>query len=387
MNAGRVYLDNAATSWPKPEAVYRAVDEYQRSLGAPAGRSTYSQAVQVEQLVLQTRHSLARWIGTADARRVVFTFNGTDALNLAIHGLLRPGDHVVTTVVEHNSVLRPLRALEDAGTISVTRVGCNVQGIVNPRHMAEALHKNTRLVALCHASNVTGALQPAAEIGALARRHGAFFLLDAAQSLGHVAIDAKELAVDLLAAPGHKGLLGPLGTGFLYLREGVEDHLASFRQGGTGSQSEQDRQPATLPDKYESGNHNVPGLAGLGAALEFLQRRGLAALREHQQELTLQLLRGLEKIPGVRVFGPRDPKLQVGVVSCRIADLDPQEAAAALDSAFQIQVRSGLHCAPLMHQALGTLDSGGTVRFSFGPMNTHQQVEAALAAVRELANS
>ena len=383
----RIYLDNAATSWPKPEEVYAAVDRFQRELGAPAGRSAYAEASEAAQAVDAARQAVARLIGAADFRRIIFTQNGTDSLNLALHGLLRPGDHVVSSVVEHNSILRPLRALEDAGTIEVTRVGCDAQGVIDPTAVQAALRPNTRLLALAHASNVTGALQPALEFAEIAHRHGALFLLDAAQSLGHLPLDVRKIPVDLLAAPGHKGLLGPLGTGVLYVAPGVEEHLHSARQGGTGSRSEDDRQPGELPDKYEAGNLNVPGILGLGAGVRWLEGRGLDEIRRHDLRLAARLLAGISGISGVEVYGPPAGEGRLGVVSCSLRDYDPQEAAAMLDAACRVQARAGLHCAPLMHRALGTLERGGTLRFSIGPFNTTDDIETAVEAVRELSTA
>ncbi|MBI1903860.1 MAG: aminotransferase class V-fold PLP-dependent enzyme [Planctomycetia bacterium] len=383
----RVYLDNAATSWPKPEAVYRAVDDCQRRLGAPAGRSNYVQAAEVGRLIDSARSGVARLIGAEHARHVIFTCNGTDSLNLAISGLLRPGDHVVTTLAEHNSVLRPLRHWQESAGIEVDRVPVGADGIVDPHEIQARLRDGTRLVVLTHASNVTGALQPADEIARIARRHGAFFLLDAAQTLGHVEIDVASLPVDLLAAPGHKGLLGPLGSGVLYIRPGLESQLKSVRQGGTGSKSEDDHQPDFLPDKYESGNLNAAGIIGLSAGVAYLHERRVAAVREHDLSLTSRLLDGLSAIAGVALYGPRDPQKRVGVVSFNVSPLDPQEVAAMLDAAYRVQVRAGLHCAPLMHQSLGTLSTGGTVRMSLGPFNDEQHVDAAIRAVSEVAAS
>ncbi|MBI2824895.1 MAG: aminotransferase class V-fold PLP-dependent enzyme [Planctomycetia bacterium] len=382
----RIYLDNAATSWPKPEAVYQAVDTYQREIGAAAGRGAYAEGIAARDAVDATRHAVAKWIGAGDPRRIIFTLNGTDSLNIAIHGVLASGGgHVVTSVAEHNSVLRPLAALQDAGRIQVTRVGCDAAGIVDPEVVQKAMRPHTRLVALVHASNVTGAVQPAAAVGRIARAHGALFLLDAAQSLGEMAIDVDELSVDLLAAPGHKGLLGPLGTGILYIRPATEDRVASLRQGGTGSFSDRDRQPDDLPDKYESGNLNVPGIVGLGAGVRWLAEQGIASLHARAIELTRLLLDGLSTVKGVRVHGPASAESRVGVVSVTLEGYDPQELAATLDTAFRVQVRAGLHCAPLMHRALATRALGGTVRFSLGPMNAEEDVEAAVAALAEIA--
>ena len=382
----RIYLDNAATSWPKPEEVYAAVDRYQRELGAPAGRGVYSEALEVERRLAALRAALARLIGAADARQVVFTPNCTGALNLAIHGWLRPGDRVVTTVVEHNSVLRPLGQLQDDGAIEVERVGCDASGVVDPDEIARACGKSrTHLVVISQASNVTGAIQPVAEIARLAHRHDAAVLVDAAQTAGHLAVDVEVLGADLLATAGHKGLLGPLGTGFLYIKPGLERDIRSLQQGGTGTASFQDRQPETLPDKYESGNLNVPGFIGLLAGVESVVGRGVDAIAAHARELRSRLRAGLSDVPGVRLFGPASAAESVGVLSIALVDFDPQEAAALLDAAHRIQARAGLHCAPLMHRAMGTLESGGTLRFSIGALNTAEEIDAAIGAVRELA--
>ncbi|MGE0757092.1 MAG: aminotransferase class V-fold PLP-dependent enzyme [Pirellulaceae bacterium] len=383
----RVYLDNAATSWPKPEAVYAAVDRYQREWGTPAGRSAYAEAAEVERRLGEVRRLAAGTIGAEDPRRIVFTCNGTDSLNQAIHGWLRAGDHVVTTCVEHNSVLRPLRTLERSRQISVTRVPCGADGVIDPNAIRQAVTPRTRLIALNHVSNVTGAIQPAAEVGTIAREHEIPYLLDAAQSLGHLPIDVRQWHVSLLAAPGHKGLLGPLGTGVLYVAPGMESHLLPCRQGGTGTQSELDEQPETLPDRYESGNHNVPGLIGLGAGLAYIQQRGLDDLRRHQSELVQRLIEGLREVRGIQLWGPGDAARQCGVVSLTIDGYDPQEVASMLDVSYRIQVRSGLHCAPLMHTALGTRVRGGTVRFSVGPFNTQDEVALAVTACAEIADS
>jgi cysteine desulfurase family protein len=381
----RIYLDNAATSWPKPEAVYRAVEHYQRNVGASAGRSVYAEAVEASQGVDAARQAVARVLGVRDARHIIFTANGTEALNLAIRGVLRQGEHVVTSDVEHNSVLRPLRELQDAGVIEVTRVPCDAEGVVAAEAIIDAVRPNTSLIVLSHASNVTGAIQPVEAVGAAASQRGILLLVDAAQALGHLPIDVPSLHCDLLAAPGHKGLLGPLGTGVLYIRPGVEERLRSLRQGGTGSQSDDDHQPSLLPDKYESGNHNVPGILGLGAGVRYLQERGFEEIRRHELELTAQLLEGLSQVPGVTLFGPGDPAQRVGVVSFTLEGIDPQEAASLLDAVHHVQARSGIHCAPRMHQSLGTASTGGTIRFSTGLFTTASEIAAAIEAVAQIA--
>jgi cysteine desulfurase family protein len=383
----RIYLDNAATSWPKPASVYDAIDQYLRLNGAPAGRGAYREAVEVERAVNDTRQRVSHLLGESDPKRIIFTSSGTDSLNLAIHGLLRPGDHVVTTVCEHNSVLRPLRELERLAGIAVTRVECGLNGIIDPAAFQSAINRHTKLFVLTHASNVTGAIQPAEEVGAIARSHGIRLLVDAAQSIGHIPVLAKQLNADLIAAPAHKGLFGPLGTGILYIAAGTEEHLRATRQGGTGTISESDQQPETLPDKYESGNHNVPGIIGLGAALTYLGERGLDDIRRHEQQLTSRLLDGFQATANVTIHGPRQAERQVGVVSITIDGYDPQEVATMLDAAYSIQVRSGFHCAPLMHSNQGTRRQGGTVRFSIGAFTTIEQIDQAIRAVGEIAAS
>jgi cysteine desulfurase family protein len=379
----RIYLDNAATSWPKPEAVYRAVDDYQRRLGAPAGRSSYDEAAQAERIVVSCRKKIAQLIGASDPSRIIFTLNGTDSLNLALHGLLRPRDHVVTTVCEHNSVLRPLRFLAERD-VTTTYVPCDSDGYVDPDAIRRAITAETRLIAMIHASNVTGALQPAAEVGRIAAEHGVFFLLDAAQSLGQVPIDVSQLGCHLLAAPGHKGLLGPLGTGVLWVAPDVEEHLLPLRQGGTGTRSDEDVQPTSLPDRYESGNLNLPGIAGLEAGVSHVLETGPQRIQAHSRTLVERLLAGLNDSARLRLYGPKSGDSRVGVVSLNVADYDPQELAALLDAQWSIQARAGLHCAPRMHAALGTLPRG-TLRFSLGHFTTSEQIDAAIAAIADIA--
>ncbi len=383
----RIYLDNAATSFPKPESVYAAIDEYNRRLGAPLGRGAYRESMSAAGIVGRCRKRAAELFTAEAPEQIVFTFNATDSLNLALAGLLQPGDHVVTSAAEHNSLLRPLRALEDRCGIAISRVPVNVAGRIEPADIRKQLRPETRLVAVMHASNVTGTLQPIDDIGAVARQAGALLLVDAAQTAGQVAINLARSPIDLLACAGHKGLLGPLGTGLLYIRPGVEDRVPPLRRGGTGTHGDDDRQPETLPEKYEAGNLNAPGLAGLEAGLAWLQSRGVDAVRNHELELLCALLEGLAGIPRVQCYGSRLATERVGVASFTIDGYDPQVAAAILDESFGIQARAGLHCAPGMHRALGTLAIGGTVRLSVGPFNTAAHIAAAVSAVREIAAS
>ncbi len=383
----RIYLDNAATSWPKPAAVYQATDHYQRELGAPAGRSNYQQADQVQRTIDRARHQLARLLGASASERVVFTSGGTGSLNQAIHGCLRPGDHVVTTVAEHNSILRPLRYLESQGRITVTRVGCGSSGEIDPLEVRQAITAQTRLVAMLHVSNVTGAVQPIEEVGQIAREAEAFYLIDVAQSLGHIPIQVEACQADLVAGSGHKGLMGPLGLGVLYVGERAQSELAPLVQGGTGTESELDEQPERMPEKYESGNLNVVGIVGLAAALDHLEETGLSVVEQHLRDRTTELIEGFSGVRGLQLYGPADSARQVGVVSINVGSYDPQEVASILDQAYSIQTRAGLHCAPLMHRALQSVAQGGTLRFSPGWFTTAEDIQVAVQAVAEIAES
>lgn len=379
-----LYLDNAATSFPKPPEVSAAIADLLASRAGNPGRSGHALAVAAQAVVADTRRLLASLFGVRDPSRIVFALNATDALNTALWGLLRPGDRVVTTSLEHNAVIRPLSALAERG-VTVVRVPCAPDGTLDPEDLARALEAApTRLVAMIHASNVCGTILPVREAARLAHRHGALLLLDAAQTAGVLPIDVGELGIDLLAFPGHKGLLGPTGTGGLYVAPEVR--LTPLRQGGTGTRSEEERQPDALPEALEAGTVNTVGIAGLGAGLRFLQARGLAQIRAHEAALAAQLLAGLADIPGVRVHGPADPRRQVAVVSITVQGWEPIDLGAALDSAFSVAARPGLHCAPVAHRTLGTFPRG-TVRLSPGPFTTEDEIDRALAALRELAGA
>jgi cysteine desulfurase/selenocysteine lyase len=383
----RRYFDNAATSWPKPPAVYDAVDRYQRESGVSLGRAATRRGAELQVVVDRCRRNLAEMLNADSPRSIVFAFNGTDALNLAIHGWVAPGDHVVTSVAEHNSVLRPLRTLQDRMAVAVDYAAVDREGIIDPESIRRLIRPRTRLIAITHASNVTGATQPIAEIGAIAREAEVALLVDAAQTAGHLPIDVRAMNIDFLACSGHKGLLGPLGTGVLCIRDGRERELRPLRQGGTGSLSESEHAPDQLPDRYEVGNHNSPGLVGLDASVAWLRERGLDQIRAHEIELTSRLVRGLSQVPGVTMFGPADASRRVGTVSFRLDGMDAQTCSALLDNEFGIESRAGLHCAPRMHKSLGTLAEGGLVRLSVGPFQSTEDVDAAIAAVAQLAGA
>jgi cysteine desulfurase family protein len=379
----RIYLDNAATSWPKPPAVYDAVDRYHRENGAAVGRSATRAGAAVQKSVDHARRQLSR-LFNASSGSIVFGFNGTDVLNIVLHGWLRSGDHVVTSVAEHNSVLRPLKFLETRLGLKIDYLPVDASGVIDVDATRARLRDNTRLIALTHASNVTGALQPVESIGQIARERGVPFLLDAAQTAGHLPIDVEKLNVDFLACSGHKGLLGPLGTGVLYIKPGREAELAPLRQGGTGTASEDESIAQSGPDRYEAGNHNAPGLVGLAAAVDWILEQGVDRLRLHEIELTERLLNGLSSSPGVSIAGPTTAESRVGTVSVRLSSLDPQTAASLLETEFGIESRAGLHCAPRMHAALGSRQEGGTVRLSTGPFTTNEEIDAVVQAIRAL---
>ena len=379
-----IYLDNAATSWPKPPGVAASIVDLLDHQGGNPGRSGHALAIAADAVVATARLRLAALFGAPDPARIVFTLNATDALNTALWGLLRPGDRVVTTAIEHNAVIRPLHALAGRG-VTVTRVACAPDGRLDLDDLEAALRSGSaRLVAMCHASNVVGTILPARDAAALAHAHGALFLLDAAQTAGVLPIDVREMEIDLLAVPGHKALLGPTGSGALYVAPGIR--LAPLRQGGTGTRSEEERQPEELPAALEAGTLNTVGIAGLGAALDYVRDRGRDAIRAHEVARTARLIGGLREIAGLRVHGTGDAERQVATVSVSLEGWEPVDLAGALDSSFGIAVRSGLHCAPLAHRTIGTFPSG-TVRFSPGPFTTDDDVDRAVRAVGTLARS
>ena len=381
----RLYLDNAATSFPKPPQVFEALRAYAEEIGASAGRGAYTEAVETGRIVSECRRRLARLIGAEKPEEIVFTFNCSGALNQAIKGLLKPGDHVIATTMEHNSALRPLNALSQQGTIEASYVQADpATGIVAAADVIANITRKTRLVCLVHASNVTGTVQPIEEVGRELRRRNVLFLVDAAQTAGHRLVDVKSGTIDFLALPGHKGLMGPLGTGALYIREGLERHLAPLIQGGTGSVSELPEQPDFMPDKFESGSHNAIGLAGLNAALEWIEQKGIDALAEHDQALCDQFIAKAGEIPDLTIYGPKDAEKRMAVFSIRLNGMDPQELSTLMEGEFGILTRSGIHCAPLAHQTIGTHADGGTTRLSFGAFNTPQDVDRCITCLSEL---
>ena len=375
-----IYLDNAATSYPKPEEVYDSMMNHMKYAGANPGRSGHKMALEAGRAILKTRELIANLFNINSPMQIIFTSNATDSLNLAIKGVLKEGDHVITSSMEHNSVLRPITALEKKG-VENTIVQCNSDGGVYPEDIKNAIKSNTKLIALTHASNVIGTLMPIEEVGKIAREAGILFLVDAAQTAGVYDIDVEKMNIDLLALPGHKGLMGPQGTGILYIGENID--VMHFKEGGTGSKSEELIQPEMLPDRYESGTANAPGIAGLGAGIEFILKEGLDKIRNHEKELTRYFIEELNKIEKIKIYGPKDSEKQASVVSINIGDEDSSEIAFILDKEFNIAVRSGLHCAPLAHKTVGSFEQG-TVRFSIGYFNTKEDIDRALEALKDI---
>lgn len=375
-----IYFDNAATTWPKPPVVKEAVGTALDIYGANPGRGSYDMALKVSRLVFETRAELASLFKISDPGRVIFTANATEALNLALKGFLHTGDHAVFTSMEHNSVYRPLKALEKQG-VSISMVEALSDGTVTPEMVRGKMRPGTALLVVNHISNVTGTIQPIESFGQIAKEYGARFLVDAAQSAGFLDIDVEKQGIDFLAFPGHKGLYGPAGTGGLYVGENI--NMDPLKEGGTGSKSHSWEQPEMLPDRYESGTLNTLGIAGLKAGLAFLKSRGLAAIREHEWLLTQRFLRGLADMKGVQLYGPPPEVFRAPVVSFNIGRSDPGEIAFMLDKMFDIAARAGFHCAPLAHRTIGTQELG-TLRVSFGIFNKTEEIDTCLLALQEI---
>ncbi len=376
-----IYLDNAATSFPKPKRVYERMNQFLREEAANPGRSGHRLSVAAEGQIVQARSLLAKFFGAKNPERIIFTLNCTDSLNIAIKGALRDGDHAITTVLEHNSVLRPLNALEAYGKITVTKIHPSKDGFIDPQDIKKAFQKNTKLIAMTHASNVIGVVQPICEIGRLVREAGALFLVDAAQTAGVISIDVQRDFIDLLAFPGHKSLYGPPGTGGLYVGERAK--LIPWREGGTGFDSQSRTQPETLPFLLEGGTPNSVGIVGLKEGVDFILGEGLEKIQTHERSLVKKLRQELKEVPGLKLHGTDDVTQSVAPVSFVVDGIEPQEFSIVLDQSFQIAVRAGLHCAPLMHEMLGTAPQG-SIRFSPGYFNTLDEIDQAIRAVREI---
>jgi cysteine desulfurase/selenocysteine lyase len=379
-----IYFDNAATSWPKPPGVIEAMVHFMKEVGANPGRSGHRLSVEAGRIVYEAREAVAELFNIEDPLRIAFGYNATEGLNLALRGYLRPRDHVITSSMEHNSVMRPLRALEREG-VELTVVACSPQGFLDPADVEAAIRPNTVMVALNHGSNVVGSLLPVAEAGHICRQRDLLLLVDTAQTAGAYPIDVEADHIDLLGFTGHKALCGPMGTGGLYIGRRVDlGRFEPLKRGGTGSRSELEEQPDFLPDMCESGTANTVGLAGLGAGVRFVLEQGVENIRRHEEELTAQLIGGLKAIPSVTLYGGHDAVRQTATVSFNVAGLEPSEVGLQLDEEYGILCRVGLHCAPSAHKTIGTFPTG-TVRFGLSYFNTEEEVDVAVQAVREIA--
>ena len=378
-----IYLDNAATTFPKPEAVYNAMMDCMKNYCANPGRAGHKLAMKAAREIYDTRENIAKLFNIDNPMNIVFTNNATDSLNLAIKGVVNKGDHIITTSMEHNSVIRPIKALEKVG-VENTIVQCDDQGFLNIDDLEKAIKPNTKLIVTTHASNVCGTLIDIKSISEIANKHNILYLIDASQTVGVYDIDLKDIKADMLAAPGHKGLLGPQGTGILYIREGL--NIGILKEGGTGSRSEDLFQPDLLPDKYESGTHNTPGIVGLNEGVKFIFKEGIDKIKEHEEELCKYMLERLEEVPNIKIYGPKDANKRASVISINIGNMDSGEITFLLDSEYDIATRSGIHCAPLAHKTLGTLEQGA-VRFSIGYFNTKEEIDKAINALKEIAKN
>ena len=382
-----IYLDNASTTFPKPEPVARAVYKYMTHAGSNINRGGYESAYSVAESVFETRQLLAELFHGGDCKNVVFTKNVTESLNVILKGYLKPGDHILVSSMEHNAMMRPIRQLEAVG-VAFDRIPCDDSGALKPEALERLLRPNTKAVAMLHASNVCGTVMPIGAVGEFCRAHGLKFILDCAQTAGVIPIDMEAMHIDALAFTGHKGLLGPQGTGGFILKENMISAIDPLLSGGTGSLSHTERIPAFMPDRFEPGTLNLPGILGLKAGLEWLKQTGIDKIRAHELVLTQQFLEGLKPMEErglLRIIGSRDCANRTGVVSIQTLTKELAQAAYELDADFGIQTRVGLHCAPSAHKTLGTYPTG-TIRFSFGWANTPEHVEKALYALNAILN-
>jgi cysteine desulfurase / selenocysteine lyase len=378
-----IYLDNAATSFPKPEETYVFMDRFYRSHGVNPGRSGFDLCMETGQMVDDTRKQMCRFFNGTDPNRLVFSYNSTDALNLAIFGLLREGDHAITTTLDHNAVLRPLYHLATCQGVEVDHVPFDGSGFVDPDAVKARCKPNTKVVALNHASNVIGTVQPVGEIGRLCHERGIRLVVDASQTAGKIPIDVRAMHIDVLCFTGHKSLMGPTGIGGMYVQEGVE--IRHTRAGGTGVRSAHRAHLDEYPWRMEYGTPNVAGIAGLHAGVQWIEKRGLHAIDGHEMGLMRRLVTGLREIPGVTMYCQDDLTNHIAVMACNVNGFEAGETGTILDVDHNIACRTGLHCAPMVHEQLGIDKIHGAVRFGIGPFNTEAHIDAALAGMREIA--
>lgn len=374
-----VYLDNAATSFPKPEMVYKRMDSYIRHIGGSPGRSGHRLAIKANEVVYRTREKIRKFFNISDSENIIFTNNATMAINLGLKGVLKSGDEVISSRIEHNSVYRPLTSMNEKG-VKTNWLSCSEKGEIDPDDIKKFINKNTKAIVINHASNVAGTIAPIRDIGNIARKYGIIFFVDAAQSAGTIPIDVCRENIDMLACSGHKGLLGPQGTGILYIRKGLK--LETLIEGGTGSHSESEIQPEEMPDRFESGTLNAVGIAGLGAGLDFIFKKGLDEIHKAKKILTEKLLKKLSEIEQIKVYGTNDAEKTVPIVSFNIGSIDPSEVGYLLDKRFGIMTRVGLHCSPLAHKSIGSFPRG-TVRVGLGYFNTEDDIQYLISSLKK----
>jgi cysteine desulfurase family protein len=379
-----IYLDNAATTFPKPRPVLEKMIETYSQMGVSPGRGSYDLATEAEELVTATREKLARFFGAPDQDHVIFASNATDALNLVMQGLLKPGDHVVSTRLEHNSVLRPLYHLRECGLIEYDLVPFDNRGFIDPEAIAKAIRANTRLVIVCHASNVLGTVQPIPELGRICYERNVPVLIDAAQSAGEIPIDMSAWQISAVAFTGHKSLLGPTGIGGLAINPELD--IQTTRFGGTGVDSKSLVHTQTFPHRLEAGTINLLGVIGLSEGLDFLMAEGLNAIHQREMELLRRLRDALAALDRITLYCQEDLSEHIGILTANVQGIEPEDVGAILDADFGIAVRTGLHCAPLVHETLGTYPQGG-VRFSLGPFNTQEDIDRSIEAMGIIARS
>ena len=377
-----IYLDNGATSYPKPDEVYTFMDSFYRSFGVNPGRSGYDLCMETGDLVDRTRKMLTGFFNGDDPNRLCFSHNSTDALNLIVFGMLKQGDHAVTTTLEHNSVLRPLYHQSRLNGVEVDYVPFDKRGFVDPAAIKNKIKANTRLVIVNHASNVIGSVQPVEAIGRICREHGVPFAIDASQSAGKVPIDMEQMNIDVIAFTGHKSLLGPTGIGGLYVRDGIE--IRHTRAGGTGVRSADRMHLDDYPYRLEYGTGNVVGIAGLHAGLKWIEAKGMDEIHKHEMRLTRILRNALVALDGVSLYCQEDLTDHIGVISFNVDGMEALNVGTLLDGDYDIACRTGLHCAPLVHEQLGTAQIGGAVRIGIGPFNTEDHIRTAIDAIGEI---
>jgi cysteine desulfurase family protein len=380
-----IYFDNAATTWTKPESVIKGMNDFNNSIGANPGRSGHHKSVEAGNILFSTREILAQLFNIADPLRIAFTSNITHSLNIILFGMLNSGDHLITSSIEHNSVMRPLRELEKRG-VQLTIVKCDKECMIDPQDIRKSIKPNTKLILITHASNVTGTILPIEEIGQIASEHGIPFCIDSAQTAGSAEIDIKKFNIDLLCFTGHKGLFGPMGTGGLYIRNGLEKFIKPLIFGGTGSLSDSENQPDFMPDKYESGTLNVIGIAGLYEGVKFIQDTGMENINSKEISLLKEFIDGISGIKKITLYGTDNLKKRSAISSFNIDGISPSEISLYLDENYGIAARSGLHCAPAAHKTIGSFPTG-TCRLSFSYFNTYEEVGIAVRAIHEISNS